>query len=152
MGARICAVAVAAFGRPLLLRSFALQPHPDRSSRQNLRLVCHRTLQHPIKSLRLPLFPELIPSVLLHLPPPPPLSLQQLPTVFCFSLHLVPPAEVCGAYAGAAEVSFLRSPPIPRPHQRGPRHRPVWPGHRAEGCGGRTVDGNGVCWVRSGCL
>ncbi len=42
-GARICAVAVAAFGRPLLLRSFALQPHPDRSSRQNLRLVCHRT-------------------------------------------------------------------------------------------------------------
>lgn len=38
-GARICAVEVAAIDRPLPLRSFALQPHPDRSSRQNVKRV-----------------------------------------------------------------------------------------------------------------
>lgn len=65
------------------------------------------------------------------------------------SLHLVPPGEVCVAYGGVAEVLFHHSPLIPRHQQRGLGHQSVYPGHQAEGCGGRTVDGSGVYWVHS---
>lgn len=72
--------------------------------------------------------------------------------LYSFNLHLVPPVVVGGACGDAAEVSYYRSPQNPRPQQRELGHQLACPGHQAEGCGGRTVDGSGVCWARNDCL
>lgn len=68
------------------------------------------------------------------------------------SLRLVGPAVVCGACAGAVGVSFCHCPPWPRLPQRTLGHRLVCPGHRAEGCVGRSAGGSDAYSAHTGCL
>lgn len=62
------------------------------------------------------------------------------------------PVVACVAYVSEVEASSPQSHPLALRQVQELGHRLVYPGLQDAGCGGRTADGNAVCWERSGCL
>lgn len=55
------------------------------------------------------------------------------------------------AYVSGVEASLPPAPPFAPLLVQELGYRLVYSDLQDEGCGGRTADGNAVCWERSGC-